>query len=552
MYPLGAVECQVRDLSIKARLGLCFALMVLLISAMALFSLNQCANMHQSLEQVARGSYLKASAASEAYQSLLEVYHSIDSLLISDDPDVYRRETEQIEVKRRQYREQMQTLDRLETSAKGRALLDRMRRSVAPATELNDRVIKLALEHQRDNASRLVLAEGAAIARDCQNAFGAMQRYQTESVELSYQEASASYAGVRQALWAACLIAAAIALVSSLLVTRGITRPIDEMRGALQEMAHGQGDLTRRLAETSRDEVGEACRLFNIFIGKLHGIVSQLADTAAQVTSESGQLLAISGEMVNGGDRVASQISTVATASEEMAATSTDIARNCLLAADGAAKVETSACESSYVVMESVNIMNTISEQMRESAAAVGTLGQHSEQIGAIVSTIEEIADQTNLLALNAAIEAARAGDQGRGFAVVAGEVRALAERTTRATGEISAMIRAIQKETRKAVSLMDVGVAEVERGVSESARSSEALCEVLSQVSEISAQVSQIAISAEEQTATTNEITANIQQVNSQVLQSTQGALQATEAAAGLSRRAADLQRLVGQFKLA
>ena len=221
------------------------------------------------------------------------------------------------------------------------------------------------------------------------------------------------------------------------------------------------------------------------------------------------------------------------------------------MTAESAGKVETSASESAYIVMESVNIMNTIAVQVQESAATVGNLGHRSEQIGEIVGTIEDIADQTNLLALNAAIEAARAGEQGRGFAVVADEVRALAERTTKATREISEMIKTIQDETGKAVALMDKGVAEVEHGVAESAKSSEALVEVLGQISEITGQVGQIATAAEEQTATTNEITGNIQQANGVVMESARGASETAAAAAALSGRAEELQRLVGQFKL-
>jgi methyl-accepting chemotaxis protein len=196
-------------------------------------------------------------------------------------------------------------------------------------------------------------------------------------------------------------------------------------------------------------------------------------------------------------------------------------------------------------------VMCQINARVQESALTVESLGQRSDQIGAIIGTIEDIADQTNLLALNAAIEAARAGEQGRGFAVVADEVRALAERTTRATKEIGEMIKAIQKETKGAVTAMEQGVREVEAGTTEAARSGEALRDILVQVNDVTMQVNQIATAAEEQTATTSEISSNMQQITDVVRQTSQGASESATAAAQLNGNAEELQRLVRQFKL-
>lgn len=189
--------------------------------------------------------------------------------------------------------------------------------------------------------------------------------------------------------------------------------------------------------------------------------------------------------------------------------------------------------------------------KVQESAKTVENLGARSNQIGAIIGTIEDIADQTNLLALNAAIEAARAGEQGRGFAVVADEVRALAERTTRATREIGEMIKAIQNETNGPVAAMGQGVLQVEAGTMEAARSGEALRDIMNQVNSVAMQVSQIATAAEEQTATTSEISSNMQQITMIVQQTAHGAQESATAAAQLSGNAEELQRLVRQFKL-
>ena len=164
---------------------------------------------------------------------------------------------------------------------------------------------------------------------------------------------------------------------------------------------------------------------------------------------------------------------------------------------------------------------------------------------------IEDIADQTNLLALNAAIEAARAGEQGRGFAVVADEVRALAERTTRATREIGEMIKAIQNETKGAVVAMEQGVKQVEAGTVEAAKSGVALREILEQINDVAMQVNQIATAAEEQTATTSEISQNIMTITHVVEKTANNANESATAATQLSGNADELQRLVGQFRV-
>jgi methyl-accepting chemotaxis protein len=202
-------------------------------------------------------------------------------------------------------------------------------------------------------------------------------------------------------------------------------------------------------------------------------------------------------------------------------------------------------------VDKTVAVMGQIAVNVQASAKTVESLGARSDQIGAIIGTIEDIADQTNLLALNAAIEAARAGEQGRGFAVVADEVRALAERTTRATKEIGEMISSIQKETKGAVAAMGLGVRQVEAGTAEAARSGEALREILEQVNDVVMQVNQIATAAEEQTATTSEISTNMLQITEVVQQTSRGANESAQAAAQLSGNAEELQQLVRKFKL-
>ncbi len=346
-------------------------------------------------------------------------------------------------------------------------------------------------------------------------------------------------------------VAFLIMLVLVALIVRSISKPLSAIEHLIHDIAQGEGDLTRRLDYTGRDELGSICSGFNMFMEKLHGIISSVANNSAQVASAATQLMATADQIATGAEEVAAQTGTVATAGEEMSATSGDIAQNCQMAAEGSNQASHAASAGAEVVNNTVNVMGRIASRVQESAKTVESLGARSDQIGAIVATIQDIADQTNLLALNAAIEAARAGEQGRGFAVVADEVRALAERTTKATREISEMIKAIQSETKGAVAAMDAGVQEVEQGTMEASKSGQALQEILEQINAVTMQINQVATAAEEQTATTSEISNNIHQITQVVHDTAKGAQESAAAASQLASTAEELQRLVRQFKL-
>lgn len=340
-----------------------------------------------------------------------------------------------------------------------------------------------------------------------------------------------------------------ISILLGLFIARLIKRPL--ATGVALANALAKGDLTVAVEVNSNDETGQLMAAMKEMVHGLRDMVSRTVDISAGIASASRQLQATSEQIATGAEEVAAQASTVATASEEMSSTSSDIARNCTMAADASHQSADAAQEGAKVVQETITGMGVIAERVRETSKTVEALGTRSEQIGDIVGTIEDIADQTNLLALNAAIEAARAGEQGRGFAVVADEVRALAERTTKATREIGEMIRAIQNETKVAVKAMEEGVIEVENGAATSQRSGQALDDILQRINEVSMQVSQIATAAEEQTATTNEVTTNVHQITDIVNQTARGAEDTAGAAGILAKQAQDLQNLVQRFKL-
>jgi len=340
-----------------------------------------------------------------------------------------------------------------------------------------------------------------------------------------------------------------LGVAGAVVLARVITKPL---RGALSVAnALADGDLRHDVAINSQDEIGQLMAALHGMVLNLREVISKTVEVSNSIASASGRLESTSADMAADAERVSSQTDAVATASEEMAATSSEIACNCSMAADASRNSTDAAQAGARIVEETFTGMTIIAQRVQQTSKTIQALGARSEQIGAIVGTIEDIADQTNLLALNAAIEAARAGDQGRGFAVVADEVRALAERTTKATREIGEMIKAIQQETGDAVRAMDEGVRQVEKGTQSSQKSGQALEEIVSRINEVAVQINQIATAAEEQTATTSEVTTKVQQITDVVARTASGAVSTAEAAAGLAQQAQDLQGLVSRFRL-
>jgi len=372
----------------------------------------------------------------------------------------------------------------------------------------------------------------------------------------SQKEADSAIGHVNQAtqstkIWMVVMMLAGLTISTILawLASNAIAKPLQKLAQNAEQVA--SGDLRVNIELDSKDEVGQLGASFERMINSLREMIGTLTDTSAQISQSSSVMSIDAAKMSSGAEDVASQAITVATASEEMSTTSGDIAQNCQMAAESAKRANEAAAHGASVVEESISVMRRIAAKVQSTAATVDTLGQRSDEIGVIVGTIEDIADQTNLLALNAAIEAARAGEQGRGFAVVADEVRALAERTTRATREIGQMIKAIQLDTKSAVSAMDEGVAEVEQGTTEAARSGEALLRIQEEINAVTMQVHQIATAAEEQTATTSEISSSIQQITTIAGDTVESSRNTASSSSLLSRLSEELQKLVGQFKL-
>ncbi|KAB0664389.1 methyl-accepting chemotaxis protein [Oryzomonas japonica] len=538
------------NLKIGTKLFTAFGCVIALTALLGVFAIYQMARVNQGAVRLGTNWMPSTNSISVINSKLALIRRAELQQALSttkDDMDAYEKRMEDAiaDLKREEA-----TYQKMISSPAERRLYEEFTKAFGQYMNAHKMFIDLSRQNKSAEALGLLRGDAKKCYDDAEASLQKDIELNVKGGEGEYQKAGAVYSAARVMILGTLLFCVATGAILAVVIARAIRRPLEEGVDVAHRLA--KGDLTMEVDVRSKDETGQLMMAMKGMVENLRQLISRTADISASIASASNQLHSTSEQIATGAEEVASQTNTVATASEEMSATSGDIARNCTMAADAAQQTTDSATAGAGVVNETIGGMNVIAERVRQTSKTVEALGARSEQIGNIVGTIEDIADQTNLLALNAAIEAARAGEQGRGFAVVADEVRALAERTTKATREIGEMIKAIQGETREAVRAMEEGVSEVEKGAVTSQKSGKALDEILSRINEVGMQINQIATAAEEQTAATGEVTTNIQQITDVVQQTARGAEETAAAAAQLANQAQELQGLVSRFKLA
>ena len=311
------------------------------------------------------------------------------------------------------------------------------------------------------------------------------------------------------------------------------------------------GDLTHRVPVTTQDELGQMGEALNHLLDQLNDMLLQTKNVAHSLSYASGQLSDTGHQVAQVSQSQVHQAMQVVASGETMASTAGDMARNTQELASAATDVNESAVRGGEIVSSSIQGMESVSNRIQESAGRIQSLGQRSQEIGDIIGVIEDIAEQTNLLALNAAIEAARAGEQGRGFAVVADEVRKLAERTGKATKEITTVIESVQQGTNEAVHSMEAGTREAHSGMALAREAGIRLTAIVNGVQRVVDMIQTFAESTQQQSQVSGELSSSIQQV-AQLSQENEGHVQGVATATKqFADLAADLEISLRRFTL-
>ncbi|QUM85433.1 methyl-accepting chemotaxis protein [Moritella sp. 28] len=359
---------------------------------------------------------------------------------------------------------------------------------------------------------------------------------------------------LNEQITAVIITALSVLLAVALLITyvaAKVIAPINSMLATFNDIANGDGDLTQRVNVEGQDEIAQLGKAFNIFISKLHGIISEVATTTVQVTDAAGSInlqIAQMNQQLQDHNQETEQVVTAVT---EMSSTANEVAQSVYQVASATNEAHTDSLRAQDLVQVSTGSISSLENNVQQTSEHMSSLQDQSKKIDSVLQVIGDIAEQTNLLALNAAIEAARAGEQGRGFAVVADEVRNLASRTQGSTLEIKTMLDELHQFVQSAVSSMQDSQTTCSEVVNSSTDISSSLNAVTSAVESINCMTEHIATAATEQSSVTEEINRNLVSIRDIVSALLESSNQSSEIASQLGDAGGQLNKLFGQFKL-
>jgi methyl-accepting chemotaxis protein len=537
-----------RDLRISLKFGYAFGAVCLLCALLGAASIGGFIRVSSAVNAIVKDDMPSMKALGEIRYALATIRRSDSALLTCDSSDCNKRYLEKREKYIAVYNTSIEKYAAMSLSSDERELYEAIRKNTATFLQLSNQFKDLVIAGKLEDAK--VLQLGKETKTSFNAAVDAVEADTALNNKTGEEEGTHAVQLVQTLLIFTCVLVAITVLLCAIIgriLTHMIAPPLLAATEALEQLANK--DLTAQVEAFGRDEVGRLSTAINTSVGSMRDVMRTLAQGAETLSAASEELSQHSAGTHTNTQAQSSKTNQIAAAAQEMTATIGEISQNAEHAAAASRSSAEMATQGGVVMDSAAATMERIATATHTVSGKMDSLAHRSNEIGKVVSVIQEISEQTNLLALNAAIEAARAGEHGRGFAVVAGEVRRLAERTKGATEEIAGTIRSIQEETGQTLEVMSHSRDAVESGMSETANARTSLEMIIQSSKEVEHQIHMIATAATEQTAASREISESASEISTLATESSQAAEDAAAASESLSKLANDLDGIIRQF---
>ncbi|WP_413628669.1 methyl-accepting chemotaxis protein [Herbaspirillum frisingense] len=510
-----------KDIKISVRLAACFAILIgvmCLITGVGMQSLN---SISKASRMVVEDRYVKISLVMEIRENVNSAARNLRNALLARNPEEATRYLDRGAANSAKTTQALADVDKMVNTARGKELMKSINDARAAYNTPRDKLRELIRQQKKEEATEVLFTE-VIPAQDryfeVLNEFAVFQKSLMDESVIEGQNTTNSAIALMLELSGVAII---LCVIAAWLVTRSITRPLNEAVNVASAVA--QGDLTVQIADTSKDETGMLLASLKTMNQNLHRIVSEVRTGTDTINTASSEIATGNLDLSSRTEEQAGALEETASAMEELTST---VKQN----ADNARQANQLAATASEVAVQGGSVVGQVVQTM-------GEINDASRKIVDIISVIDGIAFQTNILALNAAVEAARAGEQGRGFAVVASEVRTLAQRSASAAKEIKALI--------------DDSVARVDNGSRLVEQAGSTMSEVVASVRRVTDVVAEISAASHEQSDGIEQINQAIVQMDEVTQQNAALVEQAAAAAQSLQEQSVRLSETVGVFKL-